>query len=463
MMEETADSAREALDFLTQRAADCVLLWLDEAGCIIRWKGYAEPLWGHDGLKPGLPFVALFEQNPEQQLRCGETLQAARQQGDGYCAAEVISPTGTRVQVQVSCRASTTPPGGFLVVIRNESRFKQLSETFQKVVAEAPNAMLLVDAQGQIVLANLRALTLFGYDDAEMPGLSIESLVPERFQSGHGQLREHYLASPVARPMGGGRDLFGRRRDGGEFPVEIGLNPIEISDQRMVLVAVVDLTNRMLAQNLLEKALAEKTILLDEVHHRVKNNLQVIISLLNMQGRMVPDPSVRLVLEDTQTRVRSMALIHQLLYERHDFARVDLGEYVRRLTQLLGSSMGATSRSNAIDMQVTVEPVLIELQRATPCGLLTCELISNVFKHAYPNGPGSAEIRLTKTANDRACLVVADHGVGDVQLLERSGSLGLQLVPVLAEQMGATLAIESNAPGIRYTLHFSVLPEVRMP
>jgi PAS domain S-box-containing protein len=218
-----------------------------------------------------------------------------------------------------------------LSAIVDISTRKRLEERFRQVVESAPNAMVMINHQGVIEMVNAQTERVFGYQREEMLGRSVEMLVPERFRGAHPGLRAAFFHDPLSRPMGAGRDLYALRKDGSEFPVEIGLNPIETEEGTMVLSAVVDISDRKHREEGIRGALREKEVLLGEIHHRVKNNLQIVHSLLDLQSARLSDPLVQEMLRDSQNRIRSMALIHQTLYSSKDFAKVDFDLFLDAL------------------------------------------------------------------------------------------------------------------------------------
>lgn len=339
-----------------------------------------------------------------------------------------------------------------------EQALAKSEERFRRVVEAAPNAMVMINAFGRIEMVNAQAERVFGYPRAELLGQMIEMLAPERFRGRHPALRAAFFDDPRSRPMGAGRDLFGLRKDGSEFPVEIGLNPIETEEGHMVLSAIVDISERKGREDSLRTALREKDLLLSEIHHRVKNNLQVIQSLLALQSSKIMDATALQLLVESQNRIKTMALIHQMLYESKDFGRVDFGGFLEALAPDMMSSYGAYP--GRVSLLINAATVLLPIDVAIPCGLIVNELVSNALKHAFPGeARGHIAIELVRIAADQAMLSVSDDGVGIPEALDvaNASSLGLQMITLLADQLAATLAIERFRP-TRFALRFRVAP-----
>ncbi|MBD1936981.1 PAS domain S-box protein [Microcoleus sp. FACHB-68] len=216
----------------------------------------------------------------------------------------------------------------------------------------------------------------------------------------------------------------------------------------------IDITERQQAQEQLKASLKEKEVLLKEIHHRVKNNLQIISSLLKLQSSYLKDPEAQALFKDSYNRVRSMALIHEKLYRSSDLAKIDLADYIRNLLGNLFSSYGISSQ--AIELKLKVDNISLDVDTAIPCGLIINELVSNSIKYAFTSDLGGkicVEFSLNK-ANDYI-LLVSDNGVGlpsDFDL-EQTDSLGLQLVFNLAEQLGGTINLKTDR-GTEFQIQF---------
>jgi two-component sensor histidine kinase len=197
--------------------------------------------------------------------------------------------------------------------------------------------------------------------------------------------------------------------------------------------------------------------LLKEVHHRVKNNLQVIASLLNLQSRQVRDAQTAEMFKESQNRVQSMALIHERLYRSNDAARLDFESYLRTLmTYLLASySTGNT----AIALKLNVDHITFGVDTAIPCGLIVHELVANALKHAFPGRKtGEIHLDLRAGANRRYTLRVRDNGVGFPEDIDfrRVESLGLRLVNMLTQQIDGVIELQRNG-GTTFTITFTEL------
>jgi two-component sensor histidine kinase len=218
-----------------------------------------------------------------------------------------------------------------------------------------------------------------------------------------------------------------------------------------------DVTERKRAEEHVRASLREKEVMLKEIHHRVKNNLQIVSSLLSLQSGCLKDKQALDSLQEVQNRVQSMAMIHENLYQSEDLARVDFAEYIRSLAAHLFHSYGVNPED--IRLEVNVAGTLLDVNTATLCGLITNELVSNCLKYAFPDGRKGLiriELRAERRNKDpEFLLIITDNGVGMPQnaACGKNGSLGLHLVRRIAQQLGGTLDLRSDA-GTQFNISF---------
>jgi two-component sensor histidine kinase len=219
------------------------------------------------------------------------------------------------------------------------------------------------------------------------------------------------------------------------------------------LASIIDITARKDAENKLKKSLNEKEMLLKEIHHRVKNNLMVISSLLNLQSRHIKDKAALDVFRESQNRADSMALIHERLYGSTDLKRIDFGDYISTLsTQLFHTYVTDPRR---IKLKLNVENLMVDINTTVPLGLILNELVTNSIKYAFPEGKsGEIKIEFNKK-DDEFILIVSDNGVGFPKNIDfrETDSLGLQLVNNLTSQINGKVELNVKN-GTEFTIKF---------
>ncbi|MEE9401297.1 MAG: histidine kinase dimerization/phosphoacceptor domain -containing protein, partial [Dehalococcoidia bacterium] len=220
-----------------------------------------------------------------------------------------------------------------------------------------------------------------------------------------------------------------------------------------------DITERKQAEEEIKASLKEKELLLKEIHHRVKNNLQVVSSLLYLQSEHIKDEQSLATIAESQNRIKSMALVHEQLYQSEGLARVDFAEYIRNLATYLLRSYGVNP--DAITLKIDADDVSLDIDTAIPCGLIINELVSNSLKHAFPAGKArgdrESEIRIGLRAHDnKLTLVVSDNGVGLPGDLDfrNTESLGLHLVNTLTRQVEGTIELDRSG-GTAFQITFA--------
>jgi two-component sensor histidine kinase len=205
----------------------------------------------------------------------------------------------------------------------------------------------------------------------------------------------------------------------------------------------------------LQASVREKEVLLREVHHRVKNNLQLVSSLINLQLSAVESDEARTALEECQGRIHAVAMVHEAIYSARDYAQVSISQYARGLASSVFHALAAPPRG--VSLEVDVGDFQLAVDRAIPCGLILNELLTNALKHAYPNGgTGTVRLIVEELPDGKLSVVVSDDGVGlppDFDL-EASSSVGLQVVGALVEQLDGTFSV-SREGGTRFALTFA--------
>ena len=486
---------------LVVEASPNAMLIVDDAGRIALVNEAVERLFGYarDELL-GEPIELLVPerfraQHPTDRERYAAD-PSARPMGKGrdlYARRK----DGSEVPVEIGLNPITTDQGRFVLsVIIDITERKRAEERFRLVVEAAPNAMIMTDEQGRIVLANSQAEALFGYTRAELAGMSVEMLVPERLRADHPQSRARFFADPATRAMGAGRDLHALHKDGTEIPVEIGLNPLRTPDGVFVLSAVIDITERKRAESERERlaareraALAEareasraKDEFLTVLSHELRTPLNAILGWSSMlrSGTVGADEIPRAIETIERNARHQTRIVSDIL----DVSRIIRGRFHLEIARCdpaaiidtVMNSLRPAARAKRLTLRSALAPVAEILADPGRLEQIVWNLVSNAIKFT-PKG-GTVDVEL-KDLESHLQLVVQDSGQGipleflphvfdrftqaDSSSTRVQGGLGLGLAIVrhLVELHGGTITAHSG--GLDQGARFSVMIPLAPP
>jgi len=320
---------------------------------------------------------------------------------------------------------------------QSEEKYKTIAENIDVGIYRTSSG-----ADGRFIEANPSLVKMFGYKDKK-GFLSVDVSQLYHDPKGRKAFQKKILHDGFVK----NEEVLLKKKNGTPFLGSICA--VTVRDERGRIRyfdgIIEDITERKEAEERLKTSLLEKEVLLREIHHRVKNNLQIISSLLNLQSRHIEDEPALDMFQESRNRVRSMALVHEKLYRSDELAKVDFCEYIRSLGRHLFMSYGINSKG--IDLDVDVKDVFLDINTSIPCGLIINELVSNSLKHAFSGRDrGKIRVILRPDNDDKFKIVVSDDGVGLPKNLDvtQTESLGLQLVTMLVEQLQGTLRIDKN-------------------
>ncbi|OEU51613.1 MAG: hypothetical protein BA871_01840 [Desulfuromonadales bacterium C00003096] len=331
-----------------------------------------------------------------------------------------------------------------------EQALRESEEKFRVLAETSPVAIGLYKRE-HITYANPAMERLFGYSADDLGRMNFLEWVHE---DSKGLVRSRAQAWLAGESVPGQYEIKCVTKDGEERDVLVSAGTMSHQGNLSGVASFLDITERKRSEELVRASLAEKEVLLKEIHHRVKNNLQVVSSLLFLQSQKFSDPELQTCFLESQSRICSMALAHEQLYQSKNLAEVSIKSYLENLVKQLQQVF--PSPEQEVDCRLAVEDLELDIEKVVPCGLLVTELLSNAYKHAFADGrSGQIEISL-QSSNGQIELAVADDGVGLPAEFDyrQAKTLGLQLVTALVNQLNGTLELERNN-GTRFRASFA--------
>ncbi|MBN1893556.1 PAS domain S-box protein [bacterium] len=329
-----------------------------------------------------------------------------------------------------------------------EEALKESEQNFVALAQNAHDGILIAQNLKSHAYVNQRAADIAGYSVEEMRHMgSFDFIHPDEIRKCRQWFKDRSRGKKVSSQF----ETLVLRKDGSSVPVEVSISKTLWHGKAADLILARDNTERKRMEEQIKADIHEKDVLLRELHHRVKNNLQIVSSLLNLQAHSVQDPATLSMFQESQNRIRSMALIHEKLYRSDDFARIDFANYIQDLAHQLFRSFGIFS--GAVQLKVEIQGIYLDINSAIPSGLIVNELVSNALKHAFPeirkNPSGASDrkrwIRISMEEDGRFLMLrIQDNGAGFPENLNYrdTASLGLKVVMALVEQLEGEIELE---------------------
>lgn len=334
-----------------------------------------------------------------------------------------------------------------------EEQLRENEEMFRQLFLNSPIPIAFMDKHQEVRSTNSAFSETFGYSTEEIKGLNLDNLiVPEE---------ELEVAYEISDAIFDGETAFhsGKRLTKGGQLIDVLIYgvPVVVNNKTVAIFGIyVDITDRKQAEEQLKGSLKEKEVLLAEIHHRVKNNLAVITGLLELQAYNTSSDEATDVLQTSQMRINSIALIHEKLYQNENLSEISFDVYIKQLSDVIVESMQLAGVK--VDIEIDAEPIELTVNQAIPCGLILNELITNAHKHAFPNREqGHIKIGL-ESGGSTITLKVQDDGIGipDDMSLQNPQSLGIKLIRTLSKQLNGEAEFCNTASGAEFQLTFNL-------
>jgi len=356
---------------------------------------------------------------------------------------------GTPIEVEVSLNRLELADEVYVQAIvrdlteqkKAQEKLRKSEQLFRKLFLKAPGAMIMVDKENRVKMVNQSFEELFGYSQKELLGQDIDQVIVAEKEI-------HSVPRMPGKDFKEGKfyeDVTRYTKDGRKLDLLLGAIPVYLDDEPIAGFGIyVDITEQKKYERKLKQSLEEKRVLLEEIHHRVKNNLAIISGLLQLQSFETNDEKTKNVLNDSQLRIQSIAIVHEMLYQSENFIDISFEEYVKKLLNTVKRTLPFDHQH--IDIEIDTANVSLDINQAIPCAILINELVTNSFKHAFEGRESGAIWIDMRETEDQIIVEVKDNGVGlpDGYSLENQTSIGMNLIQTLTKQLDGNLEIESK-------------------
>jgi PAS domain S-box-containing protein len=319
----------------------------------------------------------------------------------------------------------------------------------------APESVIITDNKGKIQNWNPKAEKTFGWRTEEVAHKDLYKIIlPDISEEQKNTVIESLKDRSLTKTTDQSLELIVLNKRGSAFPISLSISEMTIKGSQYYISFISDITKRRQNQEKIQQSLEEKDVLLKEIHHRVKNNMQVITGLLSLQSGFVEQEQIRELFMSSQRRIHSMGIVHEMLYQSEDVSKINLRDYLRELAEGLIKAMKGSDTK--VELKMEIPEVSLNLDTAIPLGLITNELLTNSLKYGIRKEGGIIHIRLIKLEYPEFRLELGDNGPGYSERYDyiTSKSLGLMLVHRLSRQLGGKAERIFGKPGTNYVIHF---------
>lgn len=462
--DEKSQKAYEELRHHVQNTALALVQW-DHKFRIREWSKRAAEISGFttdEVLGKSADFFKFGDDKESAEIEQSIRSLLTGEKDRDYLDVNIINKQGERRSIKIHSSALRDTDDTLISVLtliedyteqqEAEEKLRRSESLFKKLFTNAPQAIVMVDDENIIQQVNNSFSKLFGYQNNELLGKNIDKIVKPK----EGLERAPQISDLKSEDRQIYSELKRYTKEGKELDLVVGGIPVYLDDKLIAGFGIyIDITGQKETQRILQHSLDEKQVLLEEVHHRVKNNLAVVSGLLQMQTLHVDDPQLAQYIKKSHLRIQSMAIVHEMLYKSKTLSQIQMSDYVKKLTEVIAATLGPDNKE--IEIEVESESIILNVNQAIPCALIISELISNAYEFAFEaREHGIINVNLSKE-DDKICICVRDDGIGLPNNFEemRKKSLGMSLIENLCDQLDTTVEIDTGEWGTSFGLRFT--------